>query len=247
MTNSVNQRCTVRRQSTKLLVFFSFFNVALSPQRPYGLLGRRSAGRQPRLSHSVPELWTTKPDTTDVYTNVWPFRRQERCLGGELCSCQSPDCMYVNVISPHCRIGHVTHVPSSLRVHVVPLAWRRGVVNTCPSTASQHLPYTPPAGHHHCRCPYLTLIYYSWGQVPVTLIWKCSNCTRGITYITEGLIRQRGYIPYIPLFLSQFPVSTRVIIYYMCVRVRVCVCACVRVCIHVVFTEFWQYVFVKNV
>ena len=155
--------------------------------------------------------------------------------------------LYVNVISPHCRIGHVTHVPSSLRVHVVPLAWRRGVVNTCPSTASQHLPYTPPAGHHHCRCPYLTLIYYSWGQVPVTLIWKCSNCTRGITYITEGLIRQRGYIPYIPLFLSQFPVSTRVIIYYMCVRVRVCVCACVRVCIHVVFTEFWQYVFVKNV
>ena len=92
MTNSVNQRCTVRRQSTKLLVFFSFFNVALSPQRPYGLLGRRSAGRQPRLSHSVPELWTTKPDTTDVYTNVWPFRRQERCLGGELCSCQSLDC-----------------------------------------------------------------------------------------------------------------------------------------------------------
>ena len=155
--------------------------------------------------------------------------------------------LYVNVISPHCRIGHVTHVPSSLRVHVVPLAWRRGVVNACPSTASQHLPYTPPAGHHHCRCPYLTLIYYSWGQVPVTLIWKCSNCTRGITYITEGLIRQRGYIPYIPLFLSQFPVSTRVIIYYMCVRVRVCVCACVRVCIHVVFTEFWQYVFVKNV
>ena len=155
--------------------------------------------------------------------------------------------LYVNVISPHCRIGHVTHVPSSLRVHVVPLAWRRGVVNTCPSTASQHLPYTPPAGHHHCRCPYLTLIYYSWGQVPVTLIWKCSNCTRGITYITEGLIRQRGYIPYIPLFLSQFPFSTRVILYYMCVRVRVCVCACVRVCIHVVFTEFWQYVFVKNV
>ena len=75
----------------QIFFFFFFFNVSLSPQRPYGLLGRRNSGRPPRLSHSVPELWTTKPDTTHFYTNMWPFRRQERCLGGELCFGQSPD------------------------------------------------------------------------------------------------------------------------------------------------------------
>ena len=163
-----------------------------------------------------------------------------------------------------CRFTSVSYWPRdalcaiifTCSLHRVPLAWRRGVVDACPTTAFQHLPYTPPAGLHHSRCPYLTLIYYSSGQVTLTLIWKRNNGTRGITYITEGQIRQRGYIPYIPLFLSeqtkaQFPVSTRVIllyiIYYMCVRLRVCMCACVCVCIHVVCIEFWQYVFVKDV
>ena len=31
---------------------FKFFTVALSPQRPYGLLRAESPGRSPRLSHS---------------------------------------------------------------------------------------------------------------------------------------------------------------------------------------------------
>ena len=69
MTNSANQRCTVRTQSTKLLLLQFCCKST-----------ETSAGRPPRLSHSVPEFWTTKTGTTDLYTNVWPFRRQERCL-----------------------------------------------------------------------------------------------------------------------------------------------------------------------